>query len=176
MHKFDDDLFESILDDITPEDNSSKSSQTVAANSASSNGRLTLPDGQEQWRYRLKITKHQMGYVRTEREVEDEMREIIDNIFASCRYVYDYEICLIEDPTIVNYVHKSHIDVLFNFRKTTFVRAMRTLFIPLMRLYYDNQNYRFIFIDLLNLQKPAEFDSLIFKYMYSVVNGDKAFD
>lgn len=53
---------------------------------------------------------------------------------------------------------------------------MKSLFIPLMTLYYEHQNYRFYFIDLFGLDKPAEFTSLTFEYVYSIVKGDQAFN
>ena len=135
-------IFESILDDITIDDNStSKSSEIIATNVLkNNNGRVVLEDGQTEWRYRLKITKYTMEiYVAsTEKEIEDEMRDILDMIFSSCRYVYNYEICLVEEPRSYNRIVNSHIDVIFNFRKTSFMRAMKSLFIPLMTLYYEH--------------------------------------
>ena len=171
-------IFESILDDITIDDNStSKSSEVVATNVLkNNNGRVVLENGQTEWRYRLKITKYTMDYVRSEKEVEDEMKDILDIIFSSCRYVYNYEICLVAEPRSNNRIVNSHIDVIFNFRKTSFMRAMKSLFIPLMTLYYEHQNYRFHFIDLFGLDKPAEFTSLTFEYDYSIVKGDQAFN
>jgi hypothetical protein len=98
-------LSESVLDDLTIDDNVQKSSQVVADNTlASTSSRIKLEDYQDRWRYRLKITLYIMNYIVTDKEVEDEMRSILSVIFSSCRYVTDYEICLVEEPNVFNYV------------------------------------------------------------------------
>ena len=141
-------LHESILDNITADDNAKQTSSDIIAKSIPD--KVTLTDGQERWRYRLKVTKDMSNYIRTEKEVEDELRELFDKIFASCRYVTEYDICLV-DEQVHSWTSRSHIDILFNTKKTSFSRMMRTLFIPIMRVQYENQNYRFSFIDLLDL-------------------------
>lgn len=172
-------LFESILDNISSDDNVKNSASTVASGNLFTDGKVRLEDGQEQWRYRLKVSLYSRNTFdrMSEKERDAELRDILDNIFASCRYVTEYEVCLVDEDIQGSWTNRSHIDVLFNSRKTTFTRMMRTLFIPVMRLYYENQNYRFSFIDLFGLQEPMNFYSgMWFQYMYSAVIGDKAFD
>ena len=174
------DIFESLLDDLTAQDNATDAAMAVAT---APSDRVTLEDGQTRWRYRLKITKDNDNDLmyntvrkQTSDDVENDLREMLDTVFASCRYVTDYEICRIDEP-VTNYRHRSRIDVLFNSRKTTFSRMMRTLFIPVMRLQQEHMAYGFSFIDAFGLQEPMNFyNGMWFKYMYSAVTGSLSFD